>query len=216
MAEFVTPAPPEGVRLGSDGKWRCAWCGDAPDYMLYHDLEWGVPVTDDRHLFEKMVLEGFQSGLSWLTILRKREAFRQAFANFDFVKVARFGEPEIDILLGNAGIVRHRGKIEAAINNAGRVAGVVREFGSLAAFVWQFEATHLPNQPQLLAQTDQSAALSKALKKRGFSFVGPVTMHAFMQSMGLVNDHMPACHVRAAVDNARSAMIRPLVAGAGR
>jgi DNA-3-methyladenine glycosylase I len=209
MAELAAQSPPPGLRCGADGKWRCAWCGDAPDYVLYHDDEWGVPVVEDRRLFEKMVLEGFQSGLSWLTILRKREAFRAAFANFDFVQVANFGQPEIDALLGNAGIVRHRGKIEAAINNARRVVELADACGSLAAFVWQFEASQTPDHPQLLTQTEQSAALSKALKKRGFSFVGPVTMHAFMQSMGLVNDHPAGCHVRASIDRARRALVRP-------
>jgi DNA-3-methyladenine glycosylase I len=196
----------------ADGKHRCSWCGQLPDYTAYHDDEWGHPVTDDKRLFEKITLEGFQSGLSWLTILRKRDAFRQVFAGFDFVKVARFTPKDVEHLLQNAGIVRHRGKIESAINNAQRVCELVEQEGSLAKFVWQFEpaAASRPKRitPEIagtLTQCDESVALSKALKKRGFSFVGPTTMYAFMQSMGLINDHLHGCHARKVVEQKRAA-----------
>jgi DNA-3-methyladenine glycosylase I len=206
----------DGVLQGSDGKPRCWWAAQADDYAAYHDDEWGMPVTDDRRLFEKLVLEGFQSGLSWLTILRKRDNFRAAFAGFDFDTVARFGKRDVARLLADAGIVRHRGKIEAAVNNAGRSCEIVAEFGSLAAYVWRFEPDPRSRPRRLtraaLVQTStspESVALSKDLKRRGFSFVGPTTAYAFMQAMGLVNDHLDGCTARAQVERARARLIRP-------
>jgi DNA-3-methyladenine glycosylase I len=170
----------------------------------YHDTEWGFPVADDRHLFEKLCLESFQSGLSWRTILAKRENFRAAFHGFDFDRVARFNSHDVDRLLGDAGIVRHRGKIEAVINNAQRVQELVQQTGSLAAFVWRFDADAMPlAQPQTATTSAQSLALSKALKTRGWKFVGPTTVYAFMQAMGLVNDHAEGCVIRAQVVRAR-------------
>jgi DNA-3-methyladenine glycosylase I len=186
--------------LGPDGKKRCWWCGDAPDYQRYHDEEWGRPVRDDVRLFEKLCLEGFQAGLSWLTILRKREAFRRAFAGFDFARVARFGARDVDRLLGDAGIVRHRGKIESTINNARRALDLVAAEGSLADYVWRFQPparTGRLTRAKLAARTTapESIALSKDLKRRGWTFVGPTTVYAFMQAMGLVDDHITGCWV---------------------
>ncbi|MGL4573423.1 MAG: DNA-3-methyladenine glycosylase I [Burkholderiaceae bacterium] len=194
----------------ADGKDRCSWCGELPDYIAYHDTEWGWPVADDKRLFEKITLEGFQSGLSWLTILRKRDAFRKAFAGFDFEKVARFTQKDVERLVADAGIVRHRGKIESAINNARRVCELLETEDSLAHYVWRYQPAE-KNRPKritpevavTLTQSAESVALSKDLKKRGFSFVGPTTMYAFMQSMGLVNDHLHGCHARDAVEQAR-------------
>jgi DNA-3-methyladenine glycosylase I len=193
-----------GLLAGADGVARCFWHGNLPDYLHYHDHEWGRPVSDDRRLFEKICLEGFQSGLSWLTILRKRDNFREAFANFEFDQVAAFTDKDVERLLGNAGIIRHRGKIVSTINNAKRAREMADEFGSLAAWFWKFEPgpderpeivdlTHLRANPT----TAVSVRLSKDLKKRGWSFVGPTTVYAFMQAMGLVNDHIERCHVRA-------------------
>jgi DNA-3-methyladenine glycosylase I len=189
---------------------RCGWCAATPEYIAYHDEEWGFPVRDDRRLFEKLSLEGFQSGLSWLTILRKRESFRKAFANFEAEKVARFTPKKVEQLLQDAGIVRHRGKIMATINNAGRVADLVDEFGSLANYVWRYEPAAAARPKRMthavlrtLAQTDASLGLSKDLKKRGWSFVGPTTVYAFMQAMGLVNDHLDGCAIRTAVEKQR-------------
>ncbi len=187
-----------------DGVARCTWCQATPFYREYHDSEWGFPVDDDRRLFEKLCLEGFQSGLSWLTILNKRENFRKAFANFDAAKVAKFDEKDIERLLADAGIVRHRGKIESTINNAKRVLELRKEHGSLAAFVWGFEPEANKGRPQKITQdavramptSPVSIALSKDLKKRGWSFVGPTTVYAFMQAMGLVNDHIEGCASR--------------------
>jgi DNA-3-methyladenine glycosylase I len=184
------------LRTGTDGTTRCWWCGDDPLYVRYHDAEWGQPVSSDTRLFEKMCLEGFQSGLSWLTILRKRENFRAAFADFDISTVAAFGADDIDRLLGDAGIVRHRGKIESTINNARQVGPVIDEFGSLHAYVTQFRSDRRPGldpDAQVPATSAESVAMSKDLKRRGFSFVGPTTMYAFMQAMGLVNDHIVGC-----------------------
>ncbi len=187
----------------ADGLQRCSWCGTLPDYMAYHDQEWGRPVHDDVRLYEKITLEGFQSGLSWITILRKRAAFREAFAGFDFHHVANFDESDVLRLLANAGIVRHRGKIQAAINNAQRVCELVQQEGSLAKFIWQFKpdpanrpSSMTPKVAMTLTQSAESTALSNALKARGFKFVGPTTMYAFMQSMGLVNDHLSGCAMR--------------------
>ncbi|WP_127144810.1 DNA-3-methyladenine glycosylase I [Pelagibacterium montanilacus] len=195
---------------------RCPWAGSDPLYVAYHDTEWGFPVANDTRLFEKLCLEGFQSGLSWLTILRKRENFRAGFAGFDIEAVARFSEDDVARLLADAGIVRHRGKIQSTINNARRALELRAEFGSLAAYFWRFEP-HPDTRPErldwdtlrTLAMTDASRALSKDLKKRGFSFVGPTTCYAFMQAMGMVNDHIEGCHCRPAVEAARAAFTRP-------
>lgn len=192
------------TELGEDGQLRCAWCVGRPLYEHYHDHEWGFPVADDRRLFEKISLEGFQAGLSWYTILQKRENFRAAFAQFHFHQVAQFGESDVQRLLQDAGIVRHRSKIEAVIHNAARALEMVAQEGSLAAFFWRFAPQQESSGTQLPAQTEQSQALSKALKKRGWKFVGPTTCYAFMQSMGMVNDHAPACVTRAAVAQAKS------------
>jgi DNA-3-methyladenine glycosylase I len=187
-----------GIARGPDGKPRCAWGTRTPDYVAYHDAEWGFPVTDDRRLFEKICLEGFQSGLSWLTILRKREAFRRGFAGFDFAEVARFGPREVKRLLGDASIVRHRGKIESAINNARRAVELAGEKGSLSSHFWSFEprrrrgAIHW-DELRKLTESPESRALAKDLKSRGWSFVGPTTVYAFMQALGLVNDHVHGC-----------------------
>ena len=197
------------------GVTRCWWAGDDPLYLSYHDREWGFPVADDRRLFEKLCLEGFQSGLSWLTILRKREAFREAFAGFDFPRVARFTERDIERLLANAAIVRHRGKIESTRNNAQRALALADEFGSLAAYFWTFEPA--PSRRKRLTRAilqrmptpPAAIALSKDLKRRGFTFVGPTTVYAFMQAMGLVNDHVEGCVVREEVERARMAFSRP-------
>lgn len=181
---------------GQDGLMRCWWCGDNPLYVRYHDEEWGNHVTDDFRLFEKICLEGFQSGLSWITILRKREGFRAAFDGFDFYKVAKYNDNDIARLLGDAGIVRHRGKIEATINNAARAIETVKEYGTLHAYFTQFKpANHQsPNSRANVNGTIlESLAMSKNLKKRGWKFVGPTTCYAFMQAMGLVNDHICGC-----------------------
>lgn len=206
----------DGLVSGSDGRQRCWWCGGDELYRAYHDREWGRPVADDRRLFEKICLEGFQSGLSWLTILRKRENFRAAFDGFDFRRVARYGEADVERLLGDAGIVRHRGKIEATIANAGRAVELVREAGSLAAWFWRYETPPEDRPERLdrtalaaLAQTDMSGALSRDLKERGWKFVGPTTCYAFMQAMGLVDDHLDGCTFRAEVEAERRAFVRP-------
>jgi DNA-3-methyladenine glycosylase I len=201
----------EGLLVSDDGLTRCFW-GDSPaEYRAYHDTEWGFPVEDDRRLFEKLCLEGFQSGLSWLTILRKREAFRRAFAGFDFEQVARYGEKDVGRLLADASIVRHRGKIEATINNARRAVELVEEEGSLAGYVWRFEPDAGSRPKRLtwaalleMAETPESRALAKDLKRRGWRFVGPTTVYAFMQAMGLVNDHVEGCAARDAADRARA------------
>ena len=189
---------------GPDGKPRCRWAGSAPEFLDYHDTEWGFPVDDDRRLFEKLCLQSFQSGLSWRTILAKRENFRAAFANFEFANVARFTGADVERLLKDGGIVRHRGKIEAVINNAQRAQEMVAGEGSLAAFFWGYEpdASKL-GKPQTASTSDTSIALSKDLKKRGWKFVGPTTVYAFMQAMGLINDHAEACVIRAGVAQAR-------------
>ena len=203
---------PDGVVLGEDAVARCWWADSAPDYRAYHDTEWGFPVADDRRLFEKLSLEGFQAGLSWLTILRKREAFRRAFAGFDYERVASFGPDDVVRLLGDAGIVRHRGKIEAVINNAQRAVELVAEEGSLAHFLWSFEPrteTAGIDRAGLLSVTADSRALARELKRRGWRFVGPTTVYAFMQAMGLVNDHLAGCHARDGVQAAREQFQRP-------
>jgi DNA-3-methyladenine glycosylase I len=195
---------------GPDGKPRCRWCGAAPEFLSYHDTEWGFPVSDDRRLFEKLSLESFQSGLSWRTILTKRENFRAAFHDFDFDRIASFTQGDVDRLLKNEGIVRHRGKIEAVINNARQTRELVKREGSLAAFVWRYEpdATHLA-EPQTASTSAESLALSKDLKKLGWKFVGPTTVYAFMQAMGLINDHVVDCVISGKVERARKSFRRP-------
>ena len=195
---------------------RCAWCGEDPLYVAYHDREWGFPVVDDHRLFEKICLEGFQAGLSWRTILAKRESFRAAFHRFDYARVARFTVRDVKRLLTDASIVRHRGKIESTINNAKRAREMAAEFGSLAAYFWRHEPDPATRPRRLSRQvlatmstSPESAALSKDLKKRGWTFVGPTTVYAFMQAMGLVNDHMQGCDIRTAVASARAGFRPP-------
>jgi len=205
-----------GLMEGTDGIVRCAWPGALPDYLHYHDHEWGRPVADDIRLFEKICLEGFQSGLSWLTILRKRENFRAAFAGFDFDEIAAFTDGDVERLLQDSGIVRHRGKIVSTINNARRAQDMVREAGSLAAWFWGFEpdSAERPTKVDLAhlranPTTAVSVRISKDLKKRGWTFVGPTTVYAFMQAMGMVNDHIEGCACRAEVEKARKRFKRP-------
>ena len=214
----MQPAAAADTGLFSDasGLTRCAWCRATPLYQNYHDTEWGFPVADDKRLFEKLCLEGFQAGLSWLTILNKRLAFRAAFAGFDAEQVARFDAHDMARLLADAGIVRHRGKIASTINNAQRVLALRQEYGSLARYVWRFEPASqarpaVLDRQALLAMpsTPESTALSLDLKHRGWSFVGPTTVYAFMQAMGLVNDHLQGCAVRAAALSARLAFEPP-------
>ena len=196
---------------GTDGKLRCKGCDAAPEFLNYHDNEWGFPVSDDHRLFEKLCLEGFQSGLSWRTILTKRENFRSAFHHFDFDKIARFTQRDVNRLLKDAGIVRHRGKIEAVINNAKRARELVKQEGSLAAFFWRYEPD--PKQlakPQTASTSTESIALSKDLKKMGWKFIGPTTAYAFIQAMGLINDHVDGCVIRSKVERARKSFKRPL------
>ncbi len=209
-----------GLIESDDGISRCFWYGGKDDYLEYHDREWGRPVTDDRRLFEKICLEGFQSGLSWLTILRKRENFRAAFANFDFDAVAHFDKEDVERLVQDAGIIRHRGKIESTINNARRACEMRDEFGSLAAYFWAFEPTPDQRPSRLdhatlmtMGKTETSTAISKDLKKRGWSFVGPTTVYAFMQAMGMVNDHIEGCFARAECEAERDALVRPRKSG---
>lgn len=198
------------VLEGADGVVRCAWCNATPVYRQYHDTQWGMPVGDDRTLFEKVCLEGFQCGLSWLTILNKREAFRAAFANFECEAVARFEEADVACLLENPGIVRHRAKIQSTINNARRALALREEAGSLGAFFWRYEPDAGEHARRgAVTQTPESVALSKALKKRGWTFVGPTTIYALMQAMGMVNDHALGCAFRETVDDARQSFIRP-------
>ena len=196
--------------IGQDGKPRCAWSNAAPEFDHYHDTEWGFPVGDDQRLFEKLCLESFQSGLSWRTILAKRENFRAAFANFDFNKMAEFTADDVERLLQDKGIVRHRGKIEAVINNAARAQEIVAKEGSLAAFIWGYEpdASQL-GQPQTASTSAESIALSKELKKRGWKFVGPTTVYAFMQAMGLINDHANGCVMRDKAEQMRAGFKKP-------
>jgi DNA-3-methyladenine glycosylase I len=196
--------------LGPDGKSRCRWCGAAPEFLGYHDTEWGFPVSDDHRLFEKLSLEGFQSGLSWRTILAKRENFRAAFHDFDFRRIARFTQRDLDRLLNDEGIVRHRGKIEAVINNARRAQELVKQEGSLGTFIWRYEPDGKQlAKPQTASTSAESIALSKDLKEQGWKFVGPTTVYAFMQAMGLINDHVEDCVVRAKVERARKNFRRP-------
>jgi DNA-3-methyladenine glycosylase I len=210
----VAGATARGLIAGEDGRRRCFWPGAHADYIAYHDHEWGRPVDDDVRLFEKLCLEGFQSGLSWLTILRKRESFRAAFAGFDFERIARWNARSVDRLLRDAGIVRHRGKIESVLNNARRTCELVDEVGSLADHVWAYMPPPAERPRALtraavvkLTEAPGSVALAKDLKRRGFSFVGPTTMYAFMQSMGMVNDHIEGCAFRAPVERERRAFL---------
>jgi DNA-3-methyladenine glycosylase I len=207
---------PRGIVIDEQGHTRCAWSGKDPLYVGYHDREWGFPVDEDQRLFEKLCLEGFQAGLSWLTILRKRDAFRRAFEDFDPDRVARFDRRRVEQLLHDQGIVRHRGKIESAINNAQRTLALRERHGSLAAFCWGFEPLARARPARMThaylirhPSTPESAALSKALKREGFSFVGPTTVYAFMQAMGLVNDHLDGCFGRDPVERARARFVRP-------
>ena len=206
----------DGLVRHTDGETRCWWAGIDPLYVRYHDREWGVPVVDDHRLFEKICLEGFQAGLSWLTILRKRPHFRRAFADFDIERVARFGARDVARLLKDEGIVRHRGKIESTINNARHAAALQDEFGSVAAYFWRWEPDARARPRRLtrhalaqLGRTPESIALSKDLKSRGWTFVGPTTVYAFMQAMGLVDDHLDGCAARPRVEAARAALTRP-------
>ncbi len=206
----------KGIIIGDDGLSRCFWPGNLPDYRAYHDAEWGLPMQDDMRLFEKICLEGFQSGLSWLTILRKRENFRAAFAGFDFAKVARFDDADIARLVADTGIVRHRGKILSTINNARRALELKAEFGSLARYFWSFEPQD-GSRPRVMTMSylranpvsPESTRLSKDLKKRGWTFVGPTTVYAFMQAMGLVNDHLEGCFCQPRISLLRSQMVKP-------
>lgn len=205
----------EGLALGNDRRPRCAWGMSHPDYVAYHDEEWGRPQFDDRRLFEKLALESFQSGLSWLTILRKRENFRAAFADFDFDKVARFSESDVERLMGNAGIVRNRRKIESVIHNAGRAIALRSEMGSLAAYFWSFEPPRREGfltWPQLCEFTtsDESKAMSRDLKRRGWRFLGPTTLYAFMQAAGLVNDHVDGCFAGPECEARATNAVRPI------
>jgi DNA-3-methyladenine glycosylase I len=196
--------------IGPDGLPRCRWCAAAPEFLAYHDAEWGFPVSDDRRLFEKLCLEGFQSGLSWRTILAKRENFRAAFAGFDIDKVAAFTDADIARLLTDPGIVRHRGKIAAVVNNAKRAQELIRQQGSLAAYFWRFEPKGEDlAPPQTQSTSAVSVAVSKDLKKRGWAFVGPTTVFAFVQAMGLINDHAEGCSVREGAAQARAAFTPP-------
>jgi DNA-3-methyladenine glycosylase I len=212
---------PPGLARNADDVVRCWWPGDDPMYQQYHDEEWGVPVTDDRRLFEKICLEGFQSGLSWLTILRKRENFRAAFAGFDIDRVAGFTARDVRRLLNDPGIVRHRGKIESTLNNARRARQVRDEYGSLASYFWRWQPDPASRPKRLtkgalmqMSTTPASIALSKDLKKRGWTFVGPTTVYAFMQAMGLVNDHLEGCFRRAQLEGATRGVLTASPKGA--
>lgn len=195
---------------GPDGLDRCDWGTEPEIYRVYHDEEWGRPITSDNRLLEKICLEGFQAGLSWLTILRKRAAFREAFAGFEPETVARFGEAEVAELLDNPGIVRHQGKIRSTINNAARALEMIDEHGSLATYFWSWAEPESPPPAEIPPSTPASTALSKDLKRKGWSFVGPTTVYAFMQAAGLVNDHLAGCHVRPECERLRSALVGAL------
>ncbi len=214
VVEDVVREP--GLVVGLDGSARCFWCAGHADYVAYHDTEWGFPVSDDRRLFETLCLEGFQAGLSWLTILRKREAFRRSFAAFDVVKVARFGARHVERMLRDPAIVRNRGKIDSAIGNAKRAVALTEEFGSIAGFVWRYEPDSEARPKRLtrktlmeMSPTMEAIRLSKDLKKRGWTFVGPTTIHAFMQAMGLRNDHLEGCVARPFAQTARREFSAP-------
>jgi DNA-3-methyladenine glycosylase I len=201
-----------GVVIGEDGIGRCAWGASTAEYQAYHDLEWGRPVGDDNRVFEKLCLEGFQSGLSWLTILRKRDGFRRAFASFDPAIVAGFGDADVDRLLADTGIVRHRAKIAATIANAQATIRLREQHVSLAALVWEHEpnASRAPRSgAELPASTDESKSLSAELRRLGFRFIGPTTAYAAMQSLGVVNDHVEGCGFRAIAQSQRAEFIVP-------
>ena len=207
---------PDGITVGEDGVARCWWGSETPEYVTYHDDKWGRPVGDDTRLFEKLTLEAFQSGLSWLTILRKREGFRRAFAGFDAERVARFDERDVERLLADASIVRHRGKIEAAISNARRALELREEEGSLASFAWGFEPGSSARPDRMtkekllrLTTSPEAVAMAKDLKRRGWRYLGPTTVYSFMQAMGLVNDHLEGCASRASVETGRRRFVRP-------
>lgn len=196
------------IAVGDDGVPRCGWGASSNDYIAYHDTEWGFPVDDDFRLFEKLCLEGFQSGLSWLTILRRREGFRTAFHGFDYHRIAEMGEADVERLLQDEEIIRHRGKIEATINNAIRSIGLAEEWGSLGAFFWSYEPA-ARRTADIPTTTPESTRMATDLKSRGFRFVGPTTAYAFMQAMGIINDHLPGCATGEEVDQARAAFGRP-------
>jgi len=207
---------PDGIVASPDGIRRCWWSAEPAIYQAYHDDEWGRPVADDFRLFEKLCLEGFQSGLSWLTILKKRENFRGAFCGFDFDWLSRWDEHDVQRLLEDAGIIRHRGKIASTLHNARRALELVAEFGSLAAYLWRWEPAANERPAKLdkaaltkLANSPAAAAMSKDLRKRGWSFVGPTTCYAFMQAVGMVNDHIEGCAARAKVEHERGKFVRP-------
>lgn len=209
--------PDDGLIKSSDAKTRCWWHGNIDEYIKYHDEEWGYPVNDDRQLFEKIILEGFQSGLSWITILRKRKNFRKAFDNFDYKKIAKYSDKDIQRLMNDSGIVRHRGKIESTINNAARIQEIIEEYGSFTSYVWQYEPQKKDRLKSFdyktlskITQSVESVAFSKDLKKRGWSFVGPTTCYAFMQSMGVVNDHIEGCCCRDKIEEERKKFERPI------
>lgn len=215
MARLAPGLVPHGARRGKEGV-RCWWPGDKEDYIAYHDHEWGEPVDDDHRLFEKICLEGFQSGLSWLTILRKRDRFREVFHDFDYETVASMGKRDVNRLVKDAGIIRHRGKIESVLNNAKRARDMAEEHGSLGAFFWAFEPKKSERPKRItkaammkVSKTELSTRMSKTLKKQGWSFVGPTTCYAFMQAMGLVNDHIEGCDARARIEKLRAKFIRP-------
>ncbi len=210
-------ASKSGLITDDNNITRCGWGSNHTDYTRYHDNEWGFPVSNDTRLFEKICLEGFQAGLSWLTILRKRENFRAAFHGFEIPVVAGLGEADVEILVRDAGIVRHRGKINSTINNARRALELQEEFGSLAAYFWRYEPGSEDRPGHITWDwlvknpvSPQSTAISKDLKKRGWSFVGPTTVYAFMQAMGLVNDHIEGCHCRERAENLRQEFFPPL------
>jgi DNA-3-methyladenine glycosylase I len=212
VASELEAVVPEGIVVGDDGVPRCWWANATPEYRAYHDTEWGFPVADDRRLFEKLCLEGFQAGLSWLTILRKRDAFRDVFANFEVAEVSRFGPDKFAELMADTRIVRNRAKIEATINNAARAIELVEQEGSLAHFLWGYEAEAAParlTRAELPVTSPESKALAKEFKRRGWRFVGPTTVYAFMEAMGLVNDHLDGCHCRPKVAAARAEFKRP-------
>ena len=201
---------PRGLQVDENGVVRCAWTGEHEDYRAYHDHEWGRPHSNEKRLFEKICLEGFQAGLSWLTILRKRDAFRRAFRDFDIEKVSRFNSRSVERLLADPGIVRHRGKIESAIQNAHCAKRLIDEFGSLSAFIWEFEPASQSRPRRVdygalrkLTESEESRSMSRALRARGWRFVGPTTLYAFMQSVGVVNDHLEGCSFRKAVEDER-------------
>lgn len=215
MTVLKSPLPdslPDGLLRGDDGRPRCQWAAKVPGFLNYHDTEWGFPVVDEHRLFEKICLEGFQSGLSWRTILDKRPAFREVFLDFDFERVARFGDADVQRLMSDARIVRHRGKINATINNAQRACEAVEAHGSLGALIWPYEPPPVlvdEETRKIVSKNEHSAKLAGDLKKLGWRFFGPTTAYAFMQAMGLVNDHLSGCIIREECEAARAGFVRP-------